>query len=52
MSVAANRLIEDLPGFAPVSCGNPEEAAIRAYERDGVVCLRGAFSQEWIEPLG
>jgi hypothetical protein len=24
---------------------------IEAYQRDGAVCLRGAFSQQWIEKV-
>ena len=28
--------------------GRPSRAAISAYERDGVVCLQGAFDAEWV----
>ncbi|MDD9983580.1 MAG: hypothetical protein OXU81_19875 [Gammaproteobacteria bacterium] len=37
------RAIEVLPGYRPVAAGEPGEEATIAYERDGVVCLRGAF---------
>ena len=43
-----SKAIEVLPGFAPVATGEPGEEAILAYERDGVVCLRGAFDAEWV----
>ena len=49
MSAVAVQPSEELPGFEPVAPGKPGEDAIRAYERDGVVCLRGAFSEEWVE---
>ena len=37
-----------LPSYQVGQSGNPAPAAIRAYERDGVVCLRRAFSPEWV----
>ncbi len=40
----------ELPGFE-LEDGLPSEAAIEAYERDGVVCLRHAFDADWIETL-
>ncbi len=45
----AHRLIE-LPAFE-LEDGLPGEAAIQAYERDGVVCLRKAFDADWIATL-
>lgn len=39
------------PAFRAVSEGNPGEAAIQAMERDGVVCLRGAFGPSWTAML-
>ena len=39
-------LIEKFPPIAP---GVPGDDAIAVYERDGVVCLKGAFSDEWVE---
>ena len=42
------KAIEVLPGYRPVAPGVPGEEAILAYERDGVVCLRGAFDNEWV----
>ena len=35
--------------FPPVAPGVPGEEAIAAYERDGVVCLKNAFGDEWVE---
>ena len=43
-----NSLIE-LPKFSPVAEGIPGEDAVAAYERDGVVCLQGAFSKFWVD---
>ena len=40
-----------LPSFEMGADGLPTEEAIAAYERDGVVCLRGAFSREWVDLL-
>ena len=40
---------EVLRSFELGRTGAPSEDAIRAYERDGVVCLRKAFSREWVE---
>ena len=41
----------ELPSFQVDEQGLPTQDAIRAYEEDGVVCLRGAFSKatktEW-----
>ena len=37
-----------MPSFHPVAEGVPGDDAIAAYERDGVVCLRGAFSKRWV----
>ena len=39
------------PAFTPVAPGDPGEAAIQAMERDGVVCLRGAFDRQWMDLL-
>ena len=41
--------LEHLQGFELDSAGKPGEDAVQTYERDGVVCLRNAFSQEWVE---
>ena len=40
----------ELPAFSLTPSGNPPEAAIQAYERDGVVCLRRVFD-EWVGAL-
>ena len=40
-----------LPSFELDANGLPGEDAIEAYERDGVVCLRGAFSKYWTDLL-
>jgi ectoine hydroxylase-related dioxygenase (phytanoyl-CoA dioxygenase family) len=39
------------PAHRPVAPGDPGEAAIAAMERDGVVCLRGAFDAGWMALL-
>ena len=41
----------EIKKFIPLAPGIPEDDAIEAYQRDGVVCLRSAFSDEWIEGL-
>ena len=46
---AVHDLVE-LPAFE-LDNGLPSESAIEAYERDGVVCLRGAFDATWIATL-
>ena len=43
-----NPLVE-MPSFRPIAEGVPGEDAVAAYERDGVVCLRGALSDKWVE---
>ena len=40
-----------LPVFDFVEQGVPEPDAIEAYERDGVVSLRKAFSRDWVDML-
>ena len=40
---------ELIEGFQTDAANKPGADAIRAYERDGVVCLRSAFSDEWVE---
>ena len=35
--------------FQPDASGVPSQAAIAAYQRDGVVCLKNALDSEWIE---
>ena len=32
--------------------GLPTAAAIKAYERDGVVCLKNAFDEAWVAQAG
>ncbi len=43
--------LTELPSFRPVALGEPDEEAIRAFERDGVVCLRDAFPPEWVDAV-
>ena len=38
-----------LKRFPLSSDGLPTRGAIAAYQRDGVVCLEGAFSNEWVQ---
>lgn len=42
--------MRELPAFDAAS-GAPPAAAVRAYERDGVVCLRRAFDARWVAKL-
>jgi len=44
------KTLVELPGF-DAAAGRPSDAAVEAYERDGVVCLRGAFDAHWVEAL-
>lgn len=39
---------EELESFSLTPGGKPGRKAVLAYERDGVVCLRGAFDEEWV----
>ena len=48
MRAPNSRPLEELPGFEPVAPAVPGEDAVRAYERDGVVCLRRAFDDDWV----
>ena len=41
----------ELPAFDLMPSGSPPEAAIQAYERDGVVSLRRAFDDGWVDSL-
>ena len=43
--------LTELPSFRPTALGVPGEDAIGAFERDGVVCLRGAFPREWVDAV-
>ena len=45
----AVKAVDELTKFELDSSGWPGEDAIRAYERDGVVCLRGAFDTNWVD---
>lgn len=36
---------------APVSPTDPGREAIEAFHRDGVVCLRGAFPEDWVDEI-
>ena len=42
-------VVEEIEAFEPVAPGVPGEEAVAAYQRDGVVCLKGAFGSEWVE---
>ncbi len=46
-----DKVLQQLPTFELVKPGQPEPAAIDAYERDGVVSLRNVFSVNWITQL-
>ncbi len=41
--------IDELPKYNLTASGKPGSDAINAYQRDGVVCLRNAFDDQWIE---
>ena len=43
--------LTELPSFRPAALGVPGEDAIKAFERDGVVCLREAFPREWVDAV-
>ena len=38
-----------LKKFSLSSDGLPTRGAVAAYQRDGVVCLEGAFNNEWVQ---
>ena len=42
-------LTEEIETFTPLAPGVPGDDAIDAYQRDGVVCLKGAFASDWVE---
>ena len=44
-----NNNVTQIETFKPVAPGVPGDDAIAAYERDGVVCLNGAFDHHWVE---
>jgi ectoine hydroxylase-related dioxygenase (phytanoyl-CoA dioxygenase family) len=48
MSAGIEKSLNILDGFELDFSGKPTPDALRAYERDGVVCLRKAFSDEWV----
>jgi len=41
----------ELSAYRPIAPGDPGEAALQAMERDGVVCIRGAFDRTWVDLL-
>ena len=43
--------LTELPSFRPPAVGEPGEEAILAFERDGVVCLRGAIPPRWVDTV-
>ncbi len=43
--------IGEVASFAPVSKTEAGADAVQAYNRDGVVCLRGAFEPEWLDVI-
>ena len=43
--------LTELPSFRPQAVGEPDEQAILAFERDGVVCLREAIPPQWVEAV-
>ena len=45
------RTPEELSAFTVIHEGLPSEEAIAAYQRDGVVCLRNAFSPVWVNEV-
>ena len=49
MTKTMARNIETIEKYQPLSPGVPGDDAIAAYHRDGVVCLKSAFDDEWVE---
>ncbi|MDD9874742.1 MAG: phytanoyl-CoA dioxygenase family protein [Gammaproteobacteria bacterium] len=43
--------LTQLPAFDLPPSGRPPEAAVEAYQQDGVVCLRRAFDRDWVAAL-
>lgn len=50
---ASNRqpAVGEVASFTPPAGGGPGAAAIAAYKRDGVICLRGAFGRDWLDVI-
>ncbi len=50
-NLAADEALVELPAFDLLPSGRPPETAVQGYERDGVVCVRGAFDDNWVAAL-
>ena len=51
VSPSSSRSPSELPFFTIGQEGSPSQEAIAAYHRDGVVCLRNAFSPQWADDV-
>ena len=49
--VLDGRTFGDVAGFDASARGGVGGDAIAAYKRDGVICLRGAFGQDWLDVI-
>ena len=47
----APRIPTEMVSYQLTREGKPDENAVAAYERDGVVCLRQAFAQRWVDEI-
>lgn len=43
--------IGEVASFTPLTKTDPGSDAVKAFRRDGVVCLRGAFGREWLDAI-
>jgi ectoine hydroxylase-related dioxygenase (phytanoyl-CoA dioxygenase family) len=43
--------VEPVESFGLTSSGSTPEAAVTAFQRDGVVCLRQVFSRDWLDVI-
>ena len=50
-TASSPKRLGDVACFEPPAVDDPGDAAIGAYKRDGVICLRGAFGPAWIETI-
>jgi len=48
---AAIRNIGSVQAFTPIAKDDPGPAAVDAFRSDGVVCLRGAIGQDWLDQI-
>ena len=51
MNDMAIATLGEVPCFEPATSTQAGPSAIEAYQRDGVICLRGAYGRDWVEVI-